>query len=141
MLCSRCGADVAPDAGFCPRCGTPTEGPAGTSSPEQLREAALAAFKADQGTMGVECPGCGGYRMEVVRHDAEEMLFWSAALGVLGVASLFIVLIAGDVGLLVADLSSIAIACMVVGVLLLVAARYRRRPNAFECLSGGYRVP
>jgi hypothetical protein len=37
--------------------------------------------------------------------------------------------------------SVLAAGLLIVGVLLLLLARYRRRPKAFECFSCGYRVP
>jgi len=141
VLCSGCGATVTDDAAFCSRCGTPVGGSASSDSVEHRRAAALKAFKAGWSATGVQCPNCGGYRMQAVRQDAEENLFWSGAFVLIGVVSLVIVFIAGDTGLYVANLSTIALVAILVGVLLFVVARRRRLPSAFECFDCGYRVP
>lgn len=79
--------------------------------------------------------------MRTVRHDAEESLFWSGAFMLIGIVSLIIVFISGDTGLYVANLSTIALFAILIGVLLFVIARSRRRPSAYECFDCGYRVP
>ena len=141
MLCSRCGADVADDAAFCARCGTPLGGAAGAGSMRHRRATAVAAFEAGQDPAGVQCPNCGRYRLQAVRIDADATLAFGGIALIVGVVTLLLVLAFGDVGLLVVDASALAIALIVVGVLLLLLARYRRRPKAFECFACGYRVP
>lgn len=79
--------------------------------------------------------------MQTVREDAEENLFWSGVFIIIGIVALIIVFVGGDMGLYVANLSTIALAAILVGVLLFVIARKRRRPSAFECFDCGYRVP
>ncbi len=108
---------------------------------EHRRAVALEAFKAGWSATGVQCPNCSGYHMQTVRQDAEENLFWSGAFVLIGIVSLIIVFIAGDTGLYVANLSTVALVAIVVGVLLYVVARRRRLPTAFECFDSGYRVP
>jgi predicted RNA-binding Zn-ribbon protein involved in translation (DUF1610 family) len=108
---------------------------------EHRREAALEAFERGDDAKGVQCPNCGGYRMQTIRSDAEENLFWSGAFMLLGIVSLIIVFIGGDMGLIFANLSTIALACILVGVGLFLVARWRRKPSAFECFECGYRVP
>jgi len=108
---------------------------------EHRRALALEAFKAGWSATGVQCPNCGRYHMRTVRQDAEENLFWSGAFVLIGIVSLIIVFIAGDTGLYVANLSTVALVAIVVGVLLYVVARRRRLPTAFECFDCGYRVP
>lgn len=142
MLCSRCGLDgLAPEAPFCPRCGTPLGGSAGLGSMEHRREAAAAAFKDGREAAGVQCPNCGRYRMQAVRIDADANMIFGFIAFVVGAIALLIVVFGGDVGLYVANASVIAVALLGLGVLLLLLARYRRRPRAFECFSCGYRVP
>ena len=141
MQCSRCGADVAQDATYCARCGTPLGGSAGTGSMEHRREAALAAFKTGQDPAGVQCPNCGGYRLQAVRVDADATLIIGATSLIVGLVALLLVLIAGDVGLYVADMSTVAGLLIIIGLLLLLFARRRRAPSAFECFGCGYRVP
>ena len=141
MLCSRCGADVAADAPFCARCGTPLGGSAGAGSMEHRREAALEAFEQLRDPAGVQCPNCGQYRMQAVRIDADASMIFGAIALVVGIAGLVLVVLFGDAGLLVADASVVSAILVVLGVLLLLRARYRRRPKAFECFACGYRVP
>ena len=142
MLCSRCGLDgLAPEAPFCPRCGTPLGGSAGLGSMEHRREAAAAAFKDGREAAGVQCPNCGRYRMQAVRIDADANMAFGFIAFVVGAIALLIVVFGGDVGLYVANASVMAAALLALGVLLLLLARYRRRPRAFECFSCGYRVP
>jgi DNA-directed RNA polymerase subunit RPC12/RpoP len=141
VQCSKCGAEVARDAAYCSRCGARQGASPGTGSMEHRREVALAALRSGQEAAGVECPNCGGYRLQTVRKDAEENRFWAVAFIATGVASLVIVVVAGDVGLIVANLSTISLAFLLVGALLYAVARRRRRPSAFECFSCGYRVP
>ena len=142
MLCSRCGLDsIAPDAPFCPRCGTPLGGAAGLGSMEHRRAAAVQAFEEGREAAGVQCPNCGRYRMQPVRIDADATMIFGFIAFVVGGIALLIVLFGGDVGLYVANASAVAVALLFVGVLLLLLARYRRRPKAFECFSCGYRVP
>jgi hypothetical protein len=142
MLCSRCGLDgVAPDAPFCPRCGTPLGGSAGTGSMEHRRRVALQAFESGREAAGVQCPNCGQYRMRPVRIDADATMIFGFIAVVLGAIAMVLVAFGGDVGLYVANTSTIAMALLVAGVALLLLARYRRRPKAFECFSCGYRVP
>lgn len=141
MLCSRCGASVADDAAYCQRCGTPLGGSAAPGSMEHRRELALEAFRAGRGAAGVQCPNCGGYRMQTIRSDAEENLFWAGVFIVVGIVSLVVIFIGGDVGLVVANLSTIALVAILIGVFLFMVARWRRRPSAYECFECGYRVP
>lgn len=142
MLCSRCGLEgVAPDAAFCPRCGTPLGGSAGLGSMAHRREAAVAAFKAGRDAAGVQCPNCGAYRMQAVRIDADATLAFGVIALVVGMATLALVVFFGDAGLYVADASTLAVVLVVVGAVFLLIARYRRRPRAFECFACGYRVP
>ncbi len=141
MLCGRCGASVPRGAVFCSRCGAQVGGSSDPRSMEQRRMAALEALDAGRDADGLHCPECGDERLHTVRHDAEENLFWSGASMFVGIASLIIVVIGGDTGLYVANLSTIALLAILVGVLLFVIARWRRRPSAFECLACGYRVP
>lgn len=142
MLCSRCGLDgLAPDAPFCPRCGTPLGGAAGLGSMEHRRAAAVEAFEEGREAAGVQCPNCGRYRMQPVRIDADANMVFGFIAFVMGAIALLIVIFGGDVGLYVANASVIAIVLLALGVGLLLLARYRRRPKAFECFSCGYRVP
>lgn len=141
MQCSKCGAKVADDAAFCSRCGTPLGVSAAPGSMEHRHQVALEAFTRGDDARGVQCPNCGGYRMQTVRSDAEENLFWSGAFMLVGIVSLIIVFIGGDMGLFVADLSTIALVAVLIGVLLFVIARWRRKPSAYECFECGYRVP
>jgi DNA-directed RNA polymerase subunit RPC12/RpoP len=115
-----------------------------TSGPdpvEQRRAEALAALQAGKAARGLRCPWCGGGRLRSVRQDAEENLFWAAAFLLVGFVSLVAVLVGGDTGLFVANLSTIGLAAILVGVLLLTIARHRRRPSAYECPDCGSRVP
>ena len=108
---------------------------------EHRRRIALQAFESGREAAGVQCPNCGQYRMRPVRIDADATMifgFFAVVLGAIGLAS---VILGGDVGLYIANASTIAIALLVLGVALLLLARYRRRPRAFECFSCGYRVP
>jgi len=141
MQCSRCGADVAPEAGFCARCGTPLGGASGAGSMQHRREAAVEAFEHRHDPAGVQCPNCGQYRMQAVRIDADATLAVGTIALILGIAGLLLVVFLGDAGLYVADASAVSMALFLVGVALLLFARYRRRPSAFECFACGYRVP
>lgn len=142
MLCSRCGLDgVAPDANFCPRCGTPLGGSAGLGSMAHRRVAAVQAFESGRGPAGVQCPNCGQYRLQVVRIDADATMAFGFISFVVGMVALLLVAFGGDVGLYVANASLLAVLLVAVGVALLFLARYRRRPRAFECFVCGYRVP
>jgi hypothetical protein len=142
MLCSRCGLEgVPPGAAFCPRCGTPLGGSAGLGSMVHRREAAVAAFEAGRDAAGVQCPNCGAYRMQAVRIDADGTLIFGFIALVIGIATLVLVLVFGDTGLYVSDASALAVVLVAVGLVLLLVARYRRRPRAFECFACGYRVP
>jgi len=105
------------------------------------RDAALASFKAGKDPAGVQCPNCGGYRLQAVRVDADGTLITGAISLVVGLVALLLVFVAGDVGLYIADTSTLAAVLVVVGVLLLWLARRRRAPSAFECFGCGYRVP
>jgi hypothetical protein len=78
--------------------------------------------------------------MRTERDDAEENRFWSIAFFGGGMATLVIVVVAGDVHLIVADLSTIALLLMLVGALLHAVARWRRRPVAYECGECGCRL-
>lgn len=113
----------------------------GPGSMEQRRAAALETLQAGRDATGLLCPRCGGGRLRSVRHDAEENLFWAGAFLLFGIVSLIVVVIGGDTGLYVANLSTIALTSILVGVLLLVIARHRRRLSAYECPDCGYRVP
>jgi zinc-ribbon domain len=141
MLCSRCGAEVADGAAYCSRCGTPLGGSAGLGSMEHRREAAEAAFRAGSDPAGVQCPNCGRYRLQVVRIDADATLITGVVMLAVGFVAGALVLIFGDAGLLITDASEVAVVLMAAGVLLLLWARHRRRPRAFECFVCGYRVP
>ena len=113
----------------------------GPGSTERQRSAALEALQAGKDATGLQCIRCGGGRLRSLRHDAEENLFWSGAFLLVGVVSLMVVFIGGDTGLYVANLSTIALVAILIGVLLLVIARHRRRPFAYECLDCGQRLP
>jgi VIT1/CCC1 family predicted Fe2+/Mn2+ transporter len=142
MLCSRCGLDgVAPDAPFCPRCGTPLGGAAGVGSMEHRRRIAVAAFENGQEPAGLQCPNCAQYRMQAVRIDADATMIFGFIAFVVGAIALLLVVFGGDVGLYFTNASVLAAGLLIVGLLLLLLARYRRRPRAFECFSCGYRVP
>jgi VIT1/CCC1 family predicted Fe2+/Mn2+ transporter len=142
MLCSRCGLDgVAADAAFCPRCGMPLGGSAGVGSMEHRRAAAVAAFEKGQEPAGVQCPNCGRYRMQAVRIDADATMAFGFIAFVVGAIASLLVVFGGDVGLYVANASVVAAVLLAMGVVLLLLARYRRRPRAFECFACGYRVP
>jgi len=141
MQCSRCGAWVAADAGFCGRCGTPLGGAVAAGSMLHRRQAALKAFADRRDPAGVQCPNCGKYRMQAVRIDADGSLIVGAVALIVGVATLVLVLLFGDTGLLVVDASMLGAALVVLGLGLLLLARHRRRPSAFECFACGYRVP
>ena len=142
MLCSRCGLDgLAPEAPFCPRCGTPFGGSAGLGSMEHRRLAAVEAFESGQEPAGVQCPNCGQYRLQAVRIDADANMIFGFIAFVVGAIALVLVVFGGDVGLYFTNASVFAAGLLVAGVLLLLLARYRRRPKAFECFSCGYRVP
>lgn len=141
MLCSRCGADVAADAAFCSRCGTPLGGAAGAGSMQHRRDAAVRAFEHGRDPAGVQCPNCGQYRMQAVRIDADASLISGAIALTVGIVGLVLVVVFGDAGLYVADASAISMGLLLLGVALLLWARYRRRPRAFECFACGYRVP
>jgi hypothetical protein len=108
---------------------------------DQRRAAALAALQAGKDARGLLCPWCGGGRLRSVRNDAEENLFWAAAFLLVGFVSLVAVIVGGDTGLYVANLSTIGLTAILVGVLLLVIARHRRRPSAYECPDCHSRVP
>lgn len=108
---------------------------------EHRRTAALAVLRSGREAVGVQCPSCGGYRMQTIRGDAEENLFWSGMFMLIGIVSLVIVIIGGDTGILGADLSTIALVAILIGVSLFSVARWRRRPSAFECFDCRYRVP
>jgi hypothetical protein len=141
MQCSRCGAYVAPEAAYCSRCGTPLGGSAGLGSMLHRREAAVQAFEQRRDPAGVQCPNCAGYRMHAVRIDADATMVagWVALL--IGFIGLVLVVFFGDAGLYVADASAASMGLFIMGVVLLLWARYRRRPKAFECFACGYRVP
>lgn len=142
MRCSRCGLDgLAPDSAFCPRCGTPLGGSAGLGSMAHRRAAAVAAFERRDDAAGVQCPNCGRYRMQAVRIDADATLIFGFVAFVVGGVALLLVVFGGDVGLYFTNASIVAVVLTLAGVALLLLARYRRRPKAFECFACGYRVP
>ncbi len=141
MLCSRCGAELAAEATFCVRCGTPLGGAAGAGSMRHRREAAVEAFERRRDPAGVQCPNCGGYRMQAVRIDADATMIIGFVALIIGIAGLVLVVLFGDAGLYVADASALSMALFIAGVALLLLARHRRRPSAFECFVCGYRVP
>ena len=142
MLCSRCGLDgLAPNAPFCPRCGTPLGGSAGLGSMEHRRAAAVEAFRSGREPAGVQCPNCGQYRMRAVRIDADATMAFGFISFLVGMVALLLVVFGGDVGLYFANTSLIAAVLVLVGVALLLLARYRRRARAYECFACGYRVP
>ena len=141
MQCSRCGAEIPAEASFCLRCGTPLGGSAGLGSMQHRRAAALEAFESRRDPAGVQCPCCGEYRMQAVGLDADATLsFGTSALG-RGIGGLVLVVLFGDAGLGVGDASAVSAILFSLGVLLLLWARHRRRPKAFECFACGYRVP
>jgi VIT1/CCC1 family predicted Fe2+/Mn2+ transporter len=142
VLCSRCGLDgLPPEAPFCPRCGTPLGGSAGAGSMEHRRLAAVEAFESGREPAGVQCPNCGQYRLQAVRIDADANMVFGFIAFVVGAIALVLVVFGGDVGLYFTNASVLAVGLLIAGVLLLLLARYRRRPKAFECFSCGYRVP
>lgn len=141
MLCSRCGAEVIEGSAYCSRCGTPLGGSAGLGSMAHRRDAAVAAFRGRRDAAGVQCPNCGQYRMQAVRIDADATMIAGFILLAVGLVSGLLVLLFGDAGLYVTDASELAVVLTVAGILLLLWARYRRRPRAFECFACGYRVP
>jgi len=141
MQCSRCGAEVPAEAAFCLRCGTPLGGSAGVGSMQHRREAAVEAFEQRRDPAGVQCPNCGQYRMRAVRVDADASMIIGTVAFIMGLVGLVLVVLFGDVGLFLADASAISAVLFTVGVLILLMARYRRRPKAFECFACGYRVP
>ena len=108
---------------------------------EHRRESALAAFKSGKDPAGVQCPNCARYRMQAVRIDADASLIFGVISLVVGITALLLVVFFGDAGLYIAEASTLAIVLIVVGVALLLMARYRRKPSAFECFACGYRVP
>jgi predicted RNA-binding Zn-ribbon protein involved in translation (DUF1610 family) len=108
---------------------------------QHRRGPALAAFEKGQDPAGVQCPNCGGYRMQAVRIDADATLIFGFIAFVVGAVALILVLFGDDVGLYFANASVFAAALAAIGVVLLLIARYRRRPKAFECFACGYRVP
>ena len=113
---------------------------------QQQRSPAVSALQAGKDAAGkdaatLRCPRCGGERLRSVRQDAEENLFWAAVFLFAGVVSLIVVLTWGDIGLYVANLSTLALIAVLVGVLLLLIARRRRRPSAHECIDCGLRMP
>jgi undecaprenyl pyrophosphate phosphatase UppP len=113
---------------------------------QQQRSPALNALQAGKDAAGEDaatrrCLRCGGEHLRSVRQDAEENLFWAAVFLFAGVASLIVVVTWGDIGLYVANLSTLALAAVLVGVLLLLIARRRRRPSAQECIDCGQRMP
>lgn len=114
--------------------------------PRQQRSPALNTLQAGKEAAAkdaatLRCPRCGGEHLRSVRQDAEENLFWAAVFLFAGVASLVVVVVWGDIGLYVANLSTLALVAILVGVLLLLIARHRRRPSAYECIDCGQRVP
>lgn len=100
---------------------------------------ASAAIKAGKDASGIACPQCAATGMRTERDDAEENRFWSVVFFGGGLATLVIVVVAGDAHLVVADLSTIALLLMLAGALLHAVARWRRRPLAYECGVCGYR--
>lgn len=116
-------------------------GSAGLGSMEHRRAAAVEAFEAGREAAGVQCPNCGRYRMQPVRIDADANMIFGFIAFMVGAIALLLVFFGGDVGLYVANASVIAVLLLGVGVALLLLARYRRRPRAFECFTCGYRVP
>ena len=104
-------------------------------------EVALAAFKSGQDPAGVQCPNCGGYRMQAMRIDADATLGLGVVSLIVGLGALLLALVIGDAGLYVANTSVVAVALLIIGVVLLLVARRRRKPSAFECFACGYRVP
>ena len=105
------------------------------------REAAVQAFEQRRDPAGVQCPNCAGYRMHAVRIDADATMATGSIALIVGLMGLVLVVVFGDVGLFVADASAVSMGLFIVGVALLLWARYRRRPKAFECFACGYRVP
>lgn len=140
MQCSRCGADVPEGAPYCARCGTPLGGSAGLGSMQHRQEVAHEAFMRRVDPASVQCPNCGAYRMQAMRIDADATLAFGAISLIVGIVTAVLVVLFGDTGLYVADASLLALALVVLGAVLLVIARYRRRVRAFECFACGYRV-
>ena len=108
---------------------------------QHRHDAASAAFRSGEDPSGVQCPNCGHYRMQVVRVDADATMITAFISLAVGVAALTLVFFGGDVGLYVADASVLAILLVAIGLVLLVVARRRRKPTAYECFDCGYRVP
>jgi predicted RNA-binding Zn-ribbon protein involved in translation (DUF1610 family) len=105
------------------------------------RAAAVEAFESGREPAGVQCPNCGRYRMRAVRIDADATMAFGFISFLVGMVALLLVVFGGDVGLYFANTSLIATVLVLVGVALLLLARYRRRARAFECFACGYRVP
>jgi predicted RNA-binding Zn-ribbon protein involved in translation (DUF1610 family) len=116
------------------------DGPAGVGRGPDRKEVAAASLEAGLDASGVPCPNCDGRQMQTIRSDAEENRFWSITFMGAGIATLVIIVIAGDADFVVADLSTIALLLLLVGAFLHAAARWRRRPSAYECPECGYRV-
>lgn len=108
---------------------------------EHRRLAAVEAFESGREPAGVQCPNCGQYRLQAVRIDADANMIFGFIAFVVGAIALVLVVFGGDVGLYFTNASVLAAGLLIAGVLLLLLARYRRRPKAFECFSCGYRVP
>jgi predicted RNA-binding Zn-ribbon protein involved in translation (DUF1610 family) len=141
VRCSKCRAKLAKGAAYCSACGTAIGGSAGAEQMEGRRKVGLEVLEQGHDASGVQCPNCGGDRMRTIRSDAEENLFWSGAFMLIGIVSLVVVFIGGDMDLLVANLSTVALVTILIGVLLFAIARQRRRPSAFDCPDCGYRLP
>ena len=99
------------------------------------------AFERGREPAGVQCPNCGQYRLQAVRIDADANMVFGFIAFVVGAIALVLVVFGGDVGLYFTNASVLAAGLLIAGVLLLLLARYRRWPKAFECFSCGYRVP
>lgn len=141
MECGKCHAELTVDAAYCARCGAPVGGSSVLDPTEHRQAVALAAFEHGRDPRGLECPKCGRRSLRVLRMDADGTMVFGAVALLFGVAALVLVALVGDSGLLVANASTVAAVLVVAGVLLLLLARYRRRPKAFECTACGSRVP
>lgn len=141
VRCSRCGASVSGDATLCSRCHRPSKGTVDSGRAGRSHELALEALGRHRDASGMRCPECGADRLRTIRADVEVVVFWAVAFLVVGIVSLVIVLVGGDMGLVIADLSTLALVSILVGVLLSLLARWLHWPLAYECPDCGWRVP
>lgn len=141
MRCGRCGALAAEGAAKCARCGAELRRVADGALNGERLQAALDALRRGRGADGLACPRCGAPELQAVRPDVETIMFSAVALLLFGVVGLVLIVIGGDVGLFVADLSTLSLGAILLGLLLIAVASYRRRPSAYECRECGTRLP